>query len=330
MTCRLLLVAYAGLAGILPAGGRPWLAVPLCLAVLLATGGLWLRALCGVPADPGLPATRAGLAATAGLMTFPLVAILLHAAGQPVRPAPLVVGCAVVVTVLGAGALLRDRFTAPGTPCLPGLPAQRRHTAAGPTARPASGDPAEEQQPVPASGERSTTITDVPPAPPLGYARTTAAVTIPVVLAVGVGGLAVRGYLTGPHPAEPGYLSVALSGWAAAVDSPVTVPAQGLEVPVLVSSAGLGSTTTLLRLRVGGQVVASRPMTVAADSVRSLTVHLPALPADGCLRAVDISLGSTSAGFYARGLPGPAARAGAAGTARTAPGGAPARGRVTC
>jgi hypothetical protein len=312
MTCRLLLVAYAGLAGILPAGGRPWLAVPLCLAVLLATGGLWVRALCGVPGGTGLPATRAGLAAAAGLMTFPLVAILLHAAGQPVRPVPLVVGLAAVVTVLGAGALLRDRMAARGTACLPGLPAQRRHTPARST-----DDPAD-----PVSGERAAAATAVLSAPAPGYARTTAAVTIPVVLAVGVGGMAVHGYLTAPHPAEPGYLSIALHGWAATVDSPVTVPAGGLEVPVRVSSFGLGSTTALLRLRVGGQVVASRPMTVAADSALSLTVHLPALPADGCLRAVDISLGATSAGFYARGRPGP--------TTRDTAAKAPAAGRTPC
>lgn len=278
MTCRLLLIAYAGLAGLLPAAGRPWLAVPLCLAVLFATGGLWIRALPGVPAETGVPALRVGLAAAAGLTTLPLVALLLHAAGQPVRPAPLVAGCAVVVTGLAAGALLRERLAARRTSAASGaaLPAQRRHAA--------SADPRP------------------------GYAGTTAAVAIPVVLAVGVGGPAVHGYLTAPRPAEPGYLSVALNGWAAAIDSPVTVPSRGLAVPVRVTSAGLGDTTGLLRLRVGGQVVASRRMTVAADSVRSLTVHVPALPADGCLRAVDISLGSASTGFYARGLPGAAAR----------------------
>ena len=404
MTCRLLLVAYAGLAGLLPAAGRPWAAVPLCLAVLLATGGLWMRALPGVPTETGLPAIRAGLTAAAGLMTLPLVALLLHAAGQPVRPIPLVAGCAAVVTVLGAGGLLRERLAGRRVACLPGLPAQRRHPgttspggpapSAGPTTSPAPPSPASAAGPAasppaaagldasppaaagldasppaaagldaspaasaasPAASAASPAAAASPvnssvgsvgsaggslaafdreavrasggpasggavvPGPRRAYARTTAAVTIPVVLAVGVGGTAVRGYLTAPRPAEPGYLSVALGGWAAAIDSPVTVPARGLAVPVRVSSAGLGETTHALRLRVGGQVVTTRPMTVAADSVHSLTVHVPALPADGCLRAVDISVGSTSTGFYARGLPRAGVGAGAgAGAGRPA------------
>ncbi|MDI6101344.1 hypothetical protein QLQ12_22260 [Actinoplanes sp. NEAU-A12] len=343
MTCRLLLIAYAGLAGILPAAGRPWLAVPLCLAALLATGGLWIRALPGVPTETGVPAIRAGLAAAAGLMTLPLVALLLHAADRPVRPGPLVIGCAAVVTVLGAGALLRERLAGRRTACSLGLPAQRRH-AAGPAAAsgssPAAGSgtasetfpdagsstapgssalPAED--PATDSGDPPSPAGDLRPHPQRGYARTTAAVAIPVVLAVGVGAGAVRGYLTAPHPAEPGYLSVALNDWAAGIDSPVTVPPRGLVVPVRVTSAGLGESTGLLRLRVGGQVVASRRMTVAADSVRSLTVYVPALPADGCLRAIDISVGSTSTGFYARGLPGEGADLRGGGTGTSAPAG---------
>ena len=180
-----------------------------------------------------------------------------------------------------------------------------------------------DQEAVRASGEPASGGAVVP-GPRRAYARTTAAVTIPVVLAVGVGGTAVRGYLTAPRPAEPGYLSVALGGWAAAIDSPVTVPARGLAVPVRVTSAGLGETTHALRLRVGGQVVTIRPMTVAADSVHSLTVHVPALPADGCLRAVDISVGSTSTVFYARALTGAGAGAGRP----TVPGGGGSRAGV--
>ncbi|BEL12142.1 hypothetical protein Q0Z83_103330 [Actinoplanes sichuanensis] len=260
---RSLLVAYPALAGILPAAGRPWLTVPLCLIALAATGALWIRALPGLPAETGVPAARPGLAAAAGLITMPLLALALHAVGHPVRPAPLAVACAALVTVLGVAAVLRDHRAARRSAPPPGLPAPRRT--------------------------------------PSGPVRTAVAVTIPLVVAVGVGGWAVRAYLTAPHPAEPGYLSVALNGWAAAVDGPVTVPARGLVVPVRVTSAGIAETTPLLQLRVGGRVVASRSMTVAADSVRSLTVYVPALPPDGRLRNVAISVGATSVGFYARG-----------------------------
>jgi hypothetical protein len=309
MTYRLLLVAYLGLAGILPAGGHPWLAVPLCLAATAATGALGTRLLPGITAGTGIPVVRGGLAAVAGLITWPLIALLLHAAGQPVRPVPLVIGCAALVTVLGAAAVVRDRRrTMRPKAARSGLPAQRRHAATA----------------LPAPDERSggdLSDGDVISQPPRRYVRTTAAVTIPVVLAVGVGGVTVRGYLNASRPAEPGYLSIALNGWAAAIDRPVTVPARGLVVPVRVTSAGLGTTTRLLRLRVGGQIVASRPMTVSADSVRSLTVYVPALPADGCLRPVDISVGDTSTGFYARGHGDAApARRTTAGVAVTGPG----------
>ncbi|WP_433791491.1 hypothetical protein [Actinoplanes sp. CA-252034] len=395
---RLLLVAYSALAGILPAAGRPWLTVPLCLAALAATGALWVRALPGPPAETGVPAARPGLAATAGLITVPLLALLLHAAGRPVRPAPLVIACAALVTVLAAVALLRDHRARRRSAARPGVPHQRhdptspaastgrppsspRHAAGlpddpppstlfryGRTSSPAPqepstrptpsspapdpdlpgdpaaagaldldlpGDPAtaealdldlpgdppnaEALDPTaatptsgagspggPASGGRSgravpasrtgrsggvapgsragsrvgaTPSPDADlPGPGRGPVRTTVAVAVPLVLAAGVGGPAVHTYLTVPHPPEPGYLSVALNGWAAAIDSPVTVPARGLVVPVRVTSAGLADTTSLLQLRIGGQVVASRPMSVAADSVRSLTVYVPALP----------------------------------------------------
>ncbi|SDT78534.1 hypothetical protein [Actinoplanes derwentensis] len=250
---RSLLTAYAALIALLLAVGRPWLAAPLCLIALLSIGALWLRALPGLPAETAVPAVRGGLAAIAGLVTVPLVALVLHAFGAPVRPGPLIIGCAVLVTVLGTVALLRPR--------------------------PSGEDPSPS---------------------PAGYARSTAAVAVPVILAVAVGGVAVHGYRTGPSPAEPGYLSIALNGWAAAIDRPVTVPARGLAVPIRVASAGLDEITGLLQLRIGGQVVDREPMTLAADTIRFLTVHVPAPPADGHLRAVDISIGGTSTGFYAR------------------------------
>ncbi|PWK51516.1 hypothetical protein BC793_102546 [Actinoplanes xinjiangensis] len=401
---RLLLVAYPALAAILPAAGRPWLTVPLCLTALAATGALWIRALPGLPAETGVPAVRPGLAAAAGLITVPLVALLLHMTGQPVRPAPLVIACTALVTVLGAVALLRDHRAVRRAGAPPGLPVQRRHdTSPGSVALlPGADDPLSsggEDASGPlfpggdggsgprfsdadggsgprfsdadrgsgprvsggdggsgplfsgADGASDAALPDARsgragsgragsgragsgragsgapladadlPGAGRGPARTTVAVTIPLVLAAGVGGPAVHRYLTAPHPAEPGYLSVALNGWAAAIDSPVTVPARGLVVPIRVTSAGLADTTSLLQLRVGGQVLASRPMTVAADSVRSLTVYVPALPADGRLRTVAISVGGTSIGFHALGhADGSGSPLTSAGAAVTGPG----------
>ncbi|GAA0465179.1 hypothetical protein Aca07nite_87510 [Actinoplanes capillaceus] len=288
---RPLLFAYAGLGGALTAAGRPWLAAPLCLVALYAIGELWIRALPGRPAETALPAVRAGLSAVSGLITLPLVALLLHLAGHQVRPVPLTVGAAITATLLAGAALLRERLTTRRAVAPATLPSQRGHATA-PALRPSAGH----------SPAATTASADGQNHEP-GYARTAAIVGVPVLLAVAVGAVAVRGYLKAPHPAEPGYLSVALSGWAAAINRPVTVPARGLSVPVRVASAGLADTTTRLRLRVGGRVVASVPLTVAADTVRSLTVHIPALPPDGCLRAIDISVGAISTGFYARGLP---------------------------
>ncbi|WP_328460843.1 hypothetical protein OHA21_30905 [Actinoplanes sp. NBC_00393] len=148
--------------------------------------------------------------------------------------------------------------------------------------------------------------------------QTAAAVTVPAALALTIGGFAVRAYVSAPHPAQPGYLSVALNGWAAQIDRPVTVPARGLSVPVRVTSSGLDTLNTVLRLRIGGQVVSTRPVTVAAETARSITVRVPALPPDGCLRAVHISVGKMGTGFYAQA---------AAGMAAVRPG---LRGRAAC
>ncbi|MEV6299022.1 hypothetical protein AB0M02_06415 [Actinoplanes sp. NPDC051861] len=261
----------------------PWIALPLCMITLLAIGELWWRALAGPGplGEAGVPVTRIGFAAVAGLATLPLVALALHAAAAPVRPLPLVVGGAIVATVLGLVALLRERLTGPR----PGLPAQRVGSAAAPVPDPAGS----------------------------GGVRTAVAVTVPAVLVLAIGGVAVRAHLGSPRPTQPGYLSVALNGWAAAIDSPVTVPARGLSVPVRVTSSGLGTMTELLSLRIGGRVITSRPVTVAADTVQAMAVRVPAMPADGCLRAVSISVGPTSAGFYARGpVTAPATRPGRA------------------
>ncbi|MBO3742764.1 hypothetical protein [Actinoplanes flavus] len=317
MMIRPLLFAYAGLGGALAADGRPWLAAPLCLAALYAIGELWIRALPGRPAETALPAVRAGLSAVSGLITLPLVALLLHLAGFPVRPVPLAVAAAATATLLAAAALLRDRLPTRRAVAPASLPSQRGHEATS-TLRASAGHPLSADESVESGGHSpgGNPPTDI--AGPAsagaaaragghhhepGYGRTAAIVGVPVLLAVAVGAAAVRGYLKAPHPAEPGYLSVALSGWAAAINRPVTVPSRGLSVPVRVTSAGLADTTTRLRLWVGGQIVASEPLTVAADTVRLLTVRIPGLPPDGCLHAIDISVGTTSTGFYARGRP---------------------------
>ncbi|MEU4557011.1 hypothetical protein AB0F72_01380 [Actinoplanes sp. NPDC023936] len=324
-TIRLALLAGAGLAATLAADGRAW-AAPFCVTALLATGELLLRALPGRPvalpgssaavpgrpaaseegaapgvpgarpgfAAPGVPGARAALAALAGLVTLPLVALALHAIGAPVRSEPLVAGIAVTATLAAAGALLRERRAAGAA----GLVARRARVGDG------------------------------------------VAVAVPVLLAVVIGGVATRVYVTSPRPEQPGYLSVALNGWAARISAPVTVPVRGLAVPIRVTSAGLATVTIPLRLRVGGRLITARPVTVGADTVRSLTVNLPALPPDGCLRAVSISVGSTSTGFYARG-PGGRARSLPVASRTAAPGpgargigatwtGSGVRGRTTC
>ncbi len=105
-TPRLLAALFAGLLVLDLGHGVPWLFSALCLAVLVALGELWLRALTG-EAMP--PATRIGLAAAAGLVSLPFVAIVLHVAGILIRPRSVVVGLAVLVAVLGLVVLLRER-----------------------------------------------------------------------------------------------------------------------------------------------------------------------------------------------------------------------------
>ncbi|GAA2695654.1 hypothetical protein [Actinoplanes palleronii] len=154
---------------------------------------------------------------------------------------------------------------------------------------------------------------------PAAPSRTAAAVTIPIALALVVGAIAVRGVERGPHPELPGYLTVALNGWAAGITHPVTVPARGLAVPVRVTNSGLPTNTQWLRMRVGGAVVAARPVTVMTGKVYALSVRVPPLPPDGCLRAVGISVGGASTVFYARSATttSPAAAAKSAAAAKT-------------
>ncbi|WP_221323648.1 hypothetical protein [Actinoplanes sp. L3-i22] len=289
---RPLVTAYASLSVLLPAAGLPWpVLLPACLLALLAVGELWVRAVTGRPAESGIPAVKAGLTVLAGLLTLPTVALLLHPLGAGVAPIPLIAGTALLATVLGAAGLLRLYFSRRGERDEdgdePGVPAQRRAgTALG------------------TGGAR------IP-----ATARTVASILIPILLSLVVGGVAIRAVERGRHPGLPGYLTVALNGWAAGITRPVTVPARGLAVPVRITSSGLPTTTQMLRLRVGSAVVASRPVTVGTGKVYALSVRVPALPADGCLRPVGISVGGASTVFYAK-----------AATGRTAP----ARGRPAC
>ncbi|MFC7527399.1 hypothetical protein [Actinoplanes sp. GCM10030250] len=264
MTLRVVLSAYTCLGVVLAADGRAWLALPFCMIALLAVGELWLRALSGPPVLPGPLLERGIPIARLGFAAVAGLATLpLVALGLHAAGAPV----RLLPLTLGGAVTVTMLGAAAFFRARLRLPAQD------------DGD----------SGGLS------------GHARTAVAVTVPAVLVLAVGGVAVRAYLASPRPAEPGYLSVALNGWAAQIDRPVTVPARGLIVPVRVTSAGIDTTRTRLSLRIGGLVVATRPVTVAADTVQSMSVRVPALPADGCLHAVSISVGTTSTGFYARG-----------------------------
>ncbi|GIE84472.1 hypothetical protein [Actinoplanes regularis] len=274
---RPLVVAYASLSVLLPAAALPWpVLLPACLSALLAVGTLWVRVLTGSPAESGVRPARAGLVVLAGLLTLPAVALLLHPFGVPVAPVPLIAGVALLATLLGVAGLLRihrgrrdgwgERYDEPG------VPAQRLAGAA------------------PGRAESRAQ----------GSVRTVAAVLVPVVLSLLVGTLAVRAVERGPHPALPGYLTVALDGWAAGIAHPLTVPARGVSVPVRVTSSGLPVSSQLLRLRVDGAVIASRRETVRPGMVYGLTVRVPAPPPDGCVRAVGVSVGAASTVFYVR------------------------------
>jgi hypothetical protein len=130
--------------------------------------------------------------------------------------------------------------------------------------------------------------------------RTLIAIAIPAGLALVVAVAAVSVYAWMPHPPQPGYTSVALNGWAAAIDGPVRVPARGVVVPIRLSSAGEKAGTAALRVRVGDRTVNERELRVEADTTRSVDVYVPA-PPNGCLHRIQISVGPASTIFYGRG-----------------------------
>ncbi|MFI1992226.1 hypothetical protein [Actinoplanes sp. NPDC020271] len=274
---RPLVTAYASLAVLLPAAGLPWpVRLAACLLALLAVGELWVRAVTGRPAESGIPAVGAGLTVLTGLLTLPAVALLLHPLGASVGPIPLIAGSGLLATVLAVAGLLRlyfsrrARFGEPDDE--PGVPVQR---VAGQTADP--------------TGSRRR-----------AGARTAAAILLPIGLSALVGVTAIRTVEVSSHPALPGYLTVALNGWAAGITHPVAVPARGLAVPVRITNSGLPARTDWLRLRVGDVVVATRRVTTMTGKVYALSVRVPALPPDGCLRPIGISVGGAGTVFWAR------------------------------
>jgi hypothetical protein len=245
-TIRVLAAALAATA--LLALGLPG-ALPLtALIALLAVGELWLRAL-RLDLEP--VAGRIGLGAVCGLVSLPLIALVLHRIGVPIRTPSLAAGLVVLSLLLGGPALLRERSGRAGTD--PRLP------------------------------------------------RTLGAIAVPATVALVIGGAAVFAYVRLPHPPQPGYTSVALSGWAAGIDRPVAVPPGGLNVPIRLSSSGAPAAVAPLSVIVdAARVGPAQPVSIAADSTSSVYVYVPALP-NGCLHRIEISLGTASTVFYGRG-----------------------------
>jgi hypothetical protein len=107
-TLRTLAAALVGSA--LLAAGRPG-AVPLtALIALLAIGELWLRALT-LELEP--VAGRIGLGMVCGLISLPLIALVLHLTGVLIRARSLAAGLAALALLLGGAALLRERSGRP-------------------------------------------------------------------------------------------------------------------------------------------------------------------------------------------------------------------------
>ncbi|GAA0588440.1 hypothetical protein GCM10010172_86980 [Paractinoplanes ferrugineus] len=250
-TIRIIAADLAALGLLALGAGHPgmrWWLSPLLLFVLLATGELWLRVL--IP-EAVAPVARIGIDAVCGLVSLPLVTLVLHLLAVPVRAGPTVAGLALLAAVLGGGALRRERSgRAPDDPRL---------------------------------------------------ARTLAAIAIPAVVTLIVGGSAAIAYVRLPHPPQPGFTSLALGGWAAGIGHPVTFPRRGLEVPVEVRSSGRPGAVARLRVSVGDRPAgAPREVPVEANTTRSFTVHVPS-PLTGCLTRIEISVGGASTVFYGRG-----------------------------
>jgi len=220
---------------VLPASG--WLSVAVFPVLLLASGAFWVTVATG-PAtrtDARFPLSRLGLQVLVGLLTLPVVALSLYAAGVRIDRNPVLLA---LLAVCAVGAVLAE------------VRGRRR---------------------------------DGPGRPVGGWVGAGVA----SLLAVGIGAAAVTWYDRLPRPAPPGYTSFALAGWAAKVTGPVSVPAQGLDVPLRIERHDRGST--------GYQVtvdVADRPTgttVTVGPTVRDVSVRVPQ-PPDGCLYRVVLRL----------------------------------------
>lgn len=103
-TPRLLTAVYLTMLAPAIGGDVPRMVRFACLAGLFAIGELWLRALVN---ETVAPLVRFGVAAVAGMVSLPLVAIVLHLMRVPIAGRPLAIALAVMATTLTAVALLR-------------------------------------------------------------------------------------------------------------------------------------------------------------------------------------------------------------------------------
>jgi hypothetical protein len=271
-TAHLLAAVLSILAVLAFAPAVPVLSPVLCLVAVMAVGTLWIRALIR---EPLTPVARLGLSVVAGLVSLPMTALVLYVVGVRIEGRGLALGLAIVAVALGAYVIVA-RPSIVGSPHLspPHLISPHPGHWVGP------------------EEHAGTTKTR--------RLSTTAAVGVPALLALVIGGTATVVYQRLPHPAEPGYTSLALAGWAAGIARPVAIPPAGLEVPLEVSSAGEPGQTAALQVQIGRRPAGpGRPVAISPGT-RPLRVHVPA-PADGCLHSIRISLGAASTVFYGRG-----------------------------
>ncbi|MCU7728547.1 hypothetical protein ODJ79_32955 [Actinoplanes sp. KI2] len=270
-------VLALGLPGVLPLAA---------LVALLAVGELWLRAL-RLDLEPATG--RIGLGVVCGLVSLPLIALVLHVIGVLIRARSLAGGLFLLALVLGGAVLRRERSGRQ----LRKERSELRYERSGQAE--AEAEAADEvdrelrwERVGPAEADRRVL-------------RTVAAIVVPATVALVVGGTAVLAYVRLPHPPQQGYTSVALGGWAAGINGPVAVPADGLNVPIRVSSSGTSAAVATLSVIVDSfRAAPPLPVSIAADSTSSVYVHVPALP-NGCLHRIEISLGTKSTVFYGRG-----------------------------
>lgn len=283
-TTALLAVAYPVIA-VLGLGPRlTWLYPALCLAVLILTGELWLRALVREPVEP---VARLGLATAAGLVTLPLIAMLLHVSSVRIEGRALAAGLAAVVTLLGAYAIVRER---------------KDPIAAAPDPRPALAVAVPLGLALVIGGSAVLTYQRLPHPPEPGYTSVALngwAAEIRRPVAFPARGLAVpiRVSSAGLPPSTVPLRVQVGDRVLGAAGLPGSVPPRGagsralIGRGVLPGAAGPGG---------GGVLGSGEPVAIAADATRSVAVFVPA-PPDGCLHLIRISLGAASTVFYGHG-----------------------------